>query len=669
MADDEIGSSGSGAFFEADTPAQELHLYLPVDASTSPGNLSPVAGPSMATQPVSELSEQLVSMRNLFAFLTRQPLIASKKHPTAISVFLRIADDLHDLKFSNFDQSTYGEVALDSFQHYVETMNLLDVRKSWSNTTHALILSERMRSAKLYNEAFVHAVGMYESLSKHGDLFGRVSEATRNRLERASMELQTRISTVSAKLTDFDFPSLFAGIASSTTSDESKSVHFGAWKTSFGAMRRHILGYYKLQFGSWPPKANKKTGFEAGGLNRVVLQVLYQDLSDLYDLLVDRRTLTPRLADMLAAEDDEEEAGSGQGPDLPATRALRKVMSEFDKSSPPVQPPMPYDTPRLPGHSRAQVASAPSATRNSKERLRRLKDPEIGGLLGESYNQDADRPTPFLNAFKAFERKAAQGKSINELCDQRDGHWIFLYAVLQALPMLVVDAPDLRFTDGVEYFLCQPPKGGLPWVRKDHQVKKSWYGVAGGTGLVSLPADLVDHGVEGIYRRSHCWVAAERWAAPSIHTDTIHEAPAIYADMIPEASRTPSPAYSLVYEASAPSVAAESVYSPSVTSPVSPILSPSGFGPSADAPGQGRLDLPLPLPLPSSSSSSAASRRRSAIGPSLEALPLPDGVMPGLEAPSRPTSRPGPNTSFSDILPHDPAASVAKQNRKRWQLS
>ena len=622
-------------------------------------------------------------MRNLFAFLTRQPLIASNKHPTAISVFLRIADDLHDLKFSNFDQSTYGEAALDSFQHYIEAMNLQDVRKSWSNTTHALILSERMRSAKLYKEAFVHAVGMYESLSKHGDLFGKVSEVTRNRLERASMELQTRISTVSAKLTDFDFPSLFAGIASSTKSDESKSVHFGAWKSSFGAMRRHILGYYKHQFGSWPPKANKKTGFEAGGLNRVVLQVLYQDLSDLYDLLVDRRTLTPRLADMLAAEEEEEEEGEKEGvpgrdPDLPATRALRKVMSEFDKSSPPVQPPMPYDTPRLPRHSRSHVASAPSAMGNSKERIQRLKDPEIGALLGESYNEDADRPTPFLNAFKAFERKAAQGKSINELCDQRDGHWIFLYAVLQALPMLVVDAPDLKFTDGVEYFLCQPPKGGFPWVPKDHQVKKSWYGVAGGTGLVSLPADLVDHGVEGIYRRSHCWVAAERWAAPAIHTETIHEAPAICADTISEASHTPSPVYSLVYEASAPSVAgSESLYSPSLASPASPLHSPSGFGPSgfgpsgfgpsgfgpsAGAQAQGRLDLPPSLP------SSSLSRRRSAISPGLEALPLPDGVMPGLEAPSRPTSGSGPNSSFSDILPQKPAASAAKQNRKRWQL-
>ena len=87
-----------------------------------------------------------------------------------------------------------------------------------------------------------------------------------------------------------------------------------------------------------------------------------------------------------------------------------------------------------------------------------------------------------------------------------------MYAVLQSLPMVVVDAPEVKFTEGIEYFLCVPPRGGLPWCRDDINGGRSWFGVAGGTGLVNLPADIVAYGVEGVYRRSHCWQVASKWA-------------------------------------------------------------------------------------------------------------------------------------------------------------
>lgn len=88
-----------------------------------------------------------------------------------------------------------------------------------------------------------------------------------------------------------------------------------------------------------------------------------------------------------------------------------------------------------------------------------------------------------------------------------------MYAVLQSLPLVVVDAPGVKWTKGVEYFLCEVPKGSAPWVQTDsHGVQKNWYGIAGSSGLVSLPADVVEHGVDGIYRRSHCWQVAQTWA-------------------------------------------------------------------------------------------------------------------------------------------------------------
>lgn len=102
-----------------------------------------------------------------------------------------------------------------------------------------------------------------------------------------------------------------------------------------------------------------------------------------------------------------------------------------------------------------------------------------------------------------------------DLVDQRIGYWLFLYVVLQSLPILVVDAPGLNFTEGVEgveYFLCEPPMGNPPWV-EDRQVRKMWYEITGGGGrVVELSADAVMFSVEATYHRSHCWLAAQRVA-------------------------------------------------------------------------------------------------------------------------------------------------------------
>ena len=81
--------------------------------------------------------------------------------------------------------------------------------------------------------------------------------------------------------------------------------------------------------------------------------------------------------------------------------------------------------------------------------------------------------------------------------------------------MLVVDAPALQYTQDVEYFLCEAPRLGVPWAREDPMAKRNWYGVTGSDKIVSLPSDLISYGVEGTYRRSHCWLMAEKWTASS----------------------------------------------------------------------------------------------------------------------------------------------------------
>ena len=533
-----------------------------------------------------------MAIRNLFAFLTGQPLVATTHTPTVFSTILKLADVLQRYTFSNMDGSTLGEEVAGYFARFVEDFKLGDVRGSREKTIQAIVLGERMRYWPLYNEGFVHAVGKYEDIaSLRSTKFALISSSTRKRLERSTLDLNTRLKNIHSRLETFDFPSLFAGIANSSTSSESKVIRFKAWKTSFVAMRKHILTFYREKYGAWPPKArSKKNDFEESGLNRILLQELYQDFSDLYDVLVDRSSITTRSIDVPSHVSSIPEDGQ-----RPASSALRRVMSEYDRSTPPVQPPMPLDTPLLPSLSATRRNfQTLDMGRQKRENAKRLRDDEINQALMHSYNRDSIKSTPFLESFMSFERKSSHGCSMDEIFDLRHGQWIFLYAVLQALPLVVVDAPGLKWTDGVEYFLCEVPKGVAPWIHEKSSIKQSWYGVAGGAGVVSLPADVVDHGVDGIYRRSHAWQAAEQWAGNQYDAAAPIEREDLYDGLEP-------PHLQAAYES---------------------------------APG-------------SRNSSPSRRSQRDSVSLGLEALPLPANVAP---SGARPLSIYDPGKSFDDIL-------------------
>ncbi|TAQ83268.1 hypothetical protein B7494_g8410 [Chlorociboria aeruginascens] len=472
---------------------KEIHLHFPLNLDPE-GSLSP--------QDV----QSLVDVRNMFAFLTGQPLVGTPTCPTPFRIFIAVSTLLKQFEFTNFDGSTYGEAAAASFNFFLEEMDLADVAMNGEKTLEGIILGERMRCRELYDNAFAHAVGQYDAIQDmKSELYNEISQNTRNRLERAHLDLKQRQSAVDVRLTEFDFPSMFAGFAASTTSAESKFVRFKGWKLAFSAFRKHVLSYYKDLHGQWPPKASsKKNNFIEGGLNRLVLKGLYKDFCDLYDLLADRESLTTRSYDASADE---------VGTELdPAAVAVRKVLSEFDRSSPPVQPPVPFDLPKLPTIASIEP-NYPLAGPKDQHRMasRKLKDYENLLILAKSHNFDVHAKTPFLEMFREFEEREAKGKSAHEMIDQRYGYWLFMYGVIQSLPMLVVDAPTLRHTEGVEYFLCEPPLGNAPWIEDGTAVKMSWYNIQGSQGVVSLPSDIVLFGVEGIYRRSHCWTVAEKW--------------------------------------------------------------------------------------------------------------------------------------------------------------
>jgi hypothetical protein len=157
--------------------------------------------------------DRLVSIRNMFALLTGQPLIGTPKQPTLFQALLRVASLFSEYEFTNVDGSTYGEAVEMSFGFFMEQMSLADVRHSREKTLEALVLGERMRSWELYSEAFTNAAGKYTALrALNSPLWEEVSGTTRQRLERAHFELQTRQASINNRLENFEFVALFSGV-------------------------------------------------------------------------------------------------------------------------------------------------------------------------------------------------------------------------------------------------------------------------------------------------------------------------------------------------------------------------------------------------------------------------------------------------------------------------
>lgn len=345
---------------------QPVHLYVPVKLSDAAVTSSDIDPHSL---PIDDI-ESLISARNLFAFLLGGRLIATERRPTFFEVFLEISEALQHFQFSNLDGSTFGEIAHSSFNEYVNELKLNDVRTNPETNIEAIVLGERMRSVSLYNEAFVHGVGRLDIIKSLGSpKWQMISPITENRMERAAIDLELRKRETNAKIEDFQFYGLFQGIMISNTAEESKVVNFGKWRSSYDSTRKWLMSYYKNLYGSWPPKPDpkgKKNKLHTPGLNRAVLNQLYSDLSKLYDMLVDRHSLTTRSSDLTEDIYDT-------GDTMP--RALRKVLSEYDRSTPPVLPPIPFDTPLMP------------KIRDANNLSKRLKKEELNRVLQVNINK------------------------------------------------------------------------------------------------------------------------------------------------------------------------------------------------------------------------------------------------------------------------------------------
>ncbi|KAF8243098.1 hypothetical protein K440DRAFT_637799 [Wilcoxina mikolae CBS 423.85] len=462
--------------------------------------------------------QRLIEARNLFAFLSRAPLVASQKKALPFDIFSKI---FVQLNFQEDMTARKIQLAEGHLQTYIDELKLDDIRNDDDAIVEALVMGEMWHSVRLYHEGFIHASGRWADIDNHPGL-QMVSATTISRLDRAHIDLhQIRLVNIKNRIPNFEFPSVWVG--------EGRYPEYKSWRNGYDRMRSLIMHHMKYVFGSWPPKAGKhgKGGgsTETGGLNRIVLKRLYDDVCCVYDLTVDREWLHGERIHFEGTQgsSDGEESGDGKDRNERHRKTMRTIMGEFDKSSVPVQPEIPFDLPRLPYR-------LSSTTRKKKVGLfarfsKKFKSEEISEVLQNSYNPDAVQQysdSHLVKSFMEMEREFGLNKTIEDLINARRGAWIFIYCLLQSLVLVVVDGQGLRYGEGVEYFLCENVKGISPWEkgsnRRQTRMSGLWVNGPGGILLNSSGMSSAinlginpDDEIEMTYRRSHCWEAAEDW--------------------------------------------------------------------------------------------------------------------------------------------------------------
>lgn len=602
---------------------QPKALYLPLELEADYSN--PVATPQ------GDDLELIVLYRNFFAFLGGGALVSTPRQVSLFSIFMGISSILKRLAYTNRDGSTFGDIPDSSFARYVDELRLNDLRASREKTIEAIVLGENMKYWPLYNEGFVHAAGRLEDIkSIKSPKFSKISPVTANRLERAALDVEARLALLHSRLDEFEYPSIFSGIANSQTATEAKLVRFKAWRLAWIDMRKFVLAQYKRRYGAWPPKAkSKKNNFDQDGLNRRLVREMYDDFCNLYDMLVNPREMTDRATDLMPMAEEK-------GVSETIQHALRSMESEFDRSTPPVIPPIPFDTPLIP--SLDQSFKGGNYLTSQKGGSAKLKANQINEVLLGSYNREYIKPSPFVQEFMAYERRLAAGATLDQIVDYRCGQWLFVYVVLQSLPMTAIDARGVTYGEGVEYFLFEAPRGGKPWMREDTLSSKAWFNVKSAGQTISLPADVLDHQPEGVYRRSHCWVIANQWLA--------------------DAGKLPSVV---------PGTPTEDDYQPrypSFESPVRP-MSHGTRSPLQLSPAQSPAIRPMTPTNPHESTRSLLSQ--SALGKSSSytnlQLDLEQVAAPASKAP-RPVSQYNPSITFDSILGAGPSPKPDKKKKK-----
>ncbi|KAI5803828.1 hypothetical protein EDC01DRAFT_472813 [Geopyxis carbonaria] len=361
---------------------------------------------------------------------------------------------------------------------YLKNREFDDVRNWTEGAAALLIFAEKVAARQesvplspadvqwvesLWRECYVHCTGQLSVLQCKPEWLG-LHPVTKALIDRNGLEIQVRTSNADARLAGFSYSDMWpitsAGVPSA--------------RLAFDKFQKFLLKHYHSRFGSWPP--------QEGRFSRTLYLHLQRDFAALYDYLVDneavwspphnvpsstgRRIVKPNILHW-RADDDQ----------LQITDILR--LFDDREGNPPIPHPFPLVPAsagtRLGNHTGISAGSSPNQNKRQQRffpsaatsglRGRQSSNPAAALALSESTNIEAlyssKTINPLVEAFTAHE-KSVPSADISPH-DARKGRWILIYGILQTLASVSVDAPGIKWTEGVEYFLNPKLSNTPPW--------------------------------------------------------------------------------------------------------------------------------------------------------------------------------------------------------------
>ncbi|KAI9149117.1 hypothetical protein HJFPF1_11165 [Paramyrothecium foliicola] len=471
-----------------------------------------------------QLRHQLTT-RNVFALLYHSSLVGLTLHQA-----------LADLQSRLETYMPPGTDNVGQIINYLTARGIDDARNDPETAIGLLAWSEaaEVRWDEGWRESFLHCAGMHTELEHCAD-FRHTTPITRALLERACLETQLRVQTAEERLADLSFGDMW-------------SVASGPAWASGERLRKMLLAHYTRVYGTWPPQpmltsSSARQQQSAHGqdeaaeeedtwLTRTVAMNLQRDFGALYDYLVNRDIMW----DVSEARSGRKwmlvsESGNRSFEADMAEMPITDMLIEFDnklrfphiphpyplipESIPPVMSPTTgsggffgrkASTPGL--DAKAQAGGAGGARAGAMERRVHLAYTESTNIyaLGSDFTQ-----SDLIDAFVRFEKSDKIGEVDPAIA--RLGRWVLIYGILQTLASVSVDAPGVRYRDGVAYHLNPRLKGTKipPW--KGNGAAGS---SASAASLLTAGANAGGGGAgnpeEASHELSHCWVVPRTWA-------------------------------------------------------------------------------------------------------------------------------------------------------------
>ncbi|GAB1317639.1 Choriogenin Hminor [Madurella fahalii] len=469
-----------------------------------------------------------ITTRNVFALLYHASFVG-------LSLYQALSD-LHS-RLESYMPPEADNVG--TIVNYLLARGIDDVRNDAETAVSLLAWSEgsEVRWEEGWRESFLHCAGMYSRLEACSD-FRHITPITRALLERACLETQLRVQAAEERLAGFQYSDMWPPSVA-MTANVSGPVAAAPAKAAADRLQNFFVQYYTREFGTWPPLSPPRDPSQpavvaahgrGGGdgdiwLTRTVVQVLQKDFAALYDYLVNRDIVW-----------DESEARSGRkwmmvsesgnrafeadSPELPMT----DMLIEFDNKHrlPHIPHPYPLVPESIPPSSGANSSSKESSTggmfgsKSSKKNANSSAVTSGNGRAGAierriqlAYTEATNicilgpefAHSDLIDSFAKFEKADHIGEI--DPATARRGRWVLIYGILQTLASVAVDAPNIRYRDGVSYHLSPRLKGAKmpPWKANHHHHHHHHHH--------HPPAQ------EAAHELSHCWTVPATWTASS----------------------------------------------------------------------------------------------------------------------------------------------------------